>query len=162
VVLLVDHDDVVDFRKLIRVFAGARRPQRRGADGHRGRDQKNQYWCDEASEHKTLLLFDLSSQQPRMLSTRPLPLSHLAVNKRWQSGDMRLNAWLARAGVASRRGADDLIKDGRVTVNGAPGQLNTFVQARDRVELDGRRLELQKLSYVLLHKPVGVVATASD
>ena len=40
---------------------------------------------------------------------------------------MRLNAWLARAGVASRRGADELIKAGRVTVNGEPGRLNTFV-----------------------------------
>ena len=51
---------------------------------------------------------------------------------------MRLNAWLARAGVASRRGADELIKAGRVTVNGEPGRLNTFVESRDRVELDGR------------------------
>ena len=75
---------------------------------------------------------------------------------------MRLNAWLARAGVASRRGADQLIKAGRVTVNGEPGQLNTFVQARDRVELDGRRLTKQGLAYVLLHKPAGVVTTASD
>ena len=41
---------------------------------------------------------------------------------------VRLNAWLARAGVASRRKADELIKAGRVTVNGEPGQLNTFVQ----------------------------------
>ncbi len=75
---------------------------------------------------------------------------------------MRLNAWLARAGVASRRGADELIKAGRVTVNGEPGQLNTFVQARDRVELDGRLLSKQQLAYVLLHKPPGVVTTASD
>jgi len=50
---------------------------------------------------------------------------------------MRLNAFLARAGVASRRGADELIKAGRVTVNGAEGQLNTVVGARDRVEVDG-------------------------
>src|SRR5262249_32533367 len=75
---------------------------------------------------------------------------------------MRLNAWLARAGVASRRGADELIKAGRVTVNGEPGQLNTFVQAHDRVELDGRPLAKQTLAYVLLHKPAGVVTTASD
>ena len=75
---------------------------------------------------------------------------------------MRLNAWLARAGVASRRGADELIKAGRVTVNGAPAQLNTFVQARDRVELDGAPLTMQRLAYVLLHKPAGFVTTASD
>jgi 23S rRNA pseudouridine2605 synthase len=75
---------------------------------------------------------------------------------------MRLNAYLARAGVASRRGADELIKAGRVTVNGEPGQLNTFVGADDRVELDGRALAKQGLAYVLLHKPGGVVTTARD
>jgi 23S rRNA pseudouridine2605 synthase len=75
---------------------------------------------------------------------------------------VRLNAWLARAGAASRRGADELIRAGRVTVNGLPGQLNTFVQSRDRVELDGRTLSLQRLTYVLLHKPAGVVTTARD
>jgi pseudouridine synthase len=75
---------------------------------------------------------------------------------------MRLNAYLARAGVASRRSSDELIKAGRVTVNGEPGQLNTFVQSRDRVELDGERVVLQPLSYVLLHKPAGAVTTASD
>jgi len=75
---------------------------------------------------------------------------------------MRLNAWLARAGVASRRKADELIKAGRVTVNGAPGELNTFVQSHDDVRLDGRRLAKQRLAYVLLHKPAGVVTTARD
>ena len=75
---------------------------------------------------------------------------------------MRLNAYLARAGVASRRGADELIKAGRVTVNGEPGQLNTSVQSRDRVEVDGERVALQRLAYVLLHKPAGVVTTARD
>jgi pseudouridine synthase len=75
---------------------------------------------------------------------------------------MRLNAWLARAGVASRRKADELIKDGRVTVNGEAGQLNTFVQRTDDVRLDGQALAKQELAYVLLHKPAGVVTTASD
>src|SRR5438034_2083917 len=75
---------------------------------------------------------------------------------------MRLNAYLGRAGVASRRKADELIKAGRVTVTGESAQLNTRVGRRDRVELDGRALELQPLTYVLLNKPTGVVTTASD
>jgi pseudouridine synthase len=75
---------------------------------------------------------------------------------------MRLNAFLARAGVASRRRADELILDGRVRVNGQPGELSTRVGSRDIVEVDGRRVEPQQLSYVLLHKPTGVVTTARD
>jgi 23S rRNA pseudouridine2605 synthase len=75
---------------------------------------------------------------------------------------VRLNAYLARAGVASRRGADDLIKAGRVRVNGEPGELNTFVGAGDTVEVDGVRVEKQALAYLLLHKPAGVVTTARD
>ena len=75
---------------------------------------------------------------------------------------MRLNAFLARAGVASRRRADELIKAGRVTVNGQPGELNTFVASRDRVEVDGRPVAKQRLAYLLLHKPAGVVTTARD
>ena len=75
---------------------------------------------------------------------------------------MRLNAYLARAGVASRRAADELIKSGRVRVNGEPGQLNTFVAHRDRVEVDGKEVAAQRLAYVLLHKPAGTVRTARD
>jgi pseudouridine synthase len=75
---------------------------------------------------------------------------------------MRLNAYLARTGVASRRGADELIKTGRVRVNGVYAGLNTFVEEGDVVDLDGRLLVPQALGYVLLHKPAGVVTTASD
>jgi pseudouridine synthase len=75
---------------------------------------------------------------------------------------VRLNAFIARAGVASRRKADDLIKAGRVTVNGEPGQLNTFVGADDDVRLDGKPLTKQRVAYVLLNKPAGVVTTARD
>jgi 23S rRNA pseudouridine2605 synthase len=75
---------------------------------------------------------------------------------------VRLNAYLARAGIASRRGADDLIKAGRVAVNGEPGQLNTFVESTDRVQVDGREIGKQKLAHLLLYKPAGVVSTARD
>ena len=75
---------------------------------------------------------------------------------------MRLNAYLARAGIASRRGADDLIKAGRVKVNGVPGALNTYVHTGDRVEVDGKPVTAQALRYVLLNKPAATVTTARD
>jgi 23S rRNA pseudouridine2605 synthase len=75
---------------------------------------------------------------------------------------VRLNTYLARAGVASRRGADELIRAGRVRVNGEVAGLATFVEPDDVVELDGRRLDPEPLAYVLLNKPAGVVTTARD
>ncbi len=75
---------------------------------------------------------------------------------------MRLNAYLARAGIASRRGADELIRAGRVRVNGEVAGLATFVSSPDVVEVDGQRIEPEPLAYVLLHKPAGVVTTARD
>ena len=77
-------------------------------------------------------------------------------------GPVRLNAYLARAGVASRRGADELIKAGRVTVNGSRGELNTFVEAADAVLVDGREVGRQALRHVLLNKPRGTITTARD
>lgn len=75
---------------------------------------------------------------------------------------MRLNAYLARAGVASRRGAEELIRTGRVRVNGEVAGLATFVEPRDTVLVDGSPIEPEPLTYVLLHKPAGVVTTARD
>lgn len=49
-----------------------------------------------------------------------------------------------------------------MTVNGEPGQLNTVVGVRDRVVVDGEEVARQRLAYVLLHKPAGVVTTARD
>jgi 23S rRNA pseudouridine2605 synthase len=75
---------------------------------------------------------------------------------------VRLNAYLARAGIASRRGAEELIRAGRVAVNGEPAGLATFVEGGDRVEVDGEEIGPEPLTYVLLHKPAGVVTTARD
>jgi 23S rRNA pseudouridine2605 synthase len=75
---------------------------------------------------------------------------------------VRLNAFLARAGVGSRRRADALIREGRVRVNGERGELHTVVGRHDVVDVDGVRVEPQPLAYVLLHKPPGTVTTARD
>lgn len=75
---------------------------------------------------------------------------------------MRLNAYLARAGVASRRGADRLIKAGRISVNGKMGQLNDDVSDADDIKLNGRRISAQQLRYLLLYKPAGYITTLKD
>jgi pseudouridine synthase len=78
---------------------------------------------------------------------------------------LRLNKILAQAGLSSRRGADRLIAEGRVAVNGVVVRdLGTLADpAVDRVSVDGRELGgAEARRYVLLHKPAGYVATARD
>jgi 23S rRNA pseudouridine2605 synthase len=76
----------------------------------------------------------------------------------------RLNRFLARRGVASRRGADELIAAGRVTVNDEVRDLGTVVQPSvDRVCVDGYPIPATAVSVtIVLNKPVGVVTTRSD
>ena len=75
---------------------------------------------------------------------------------------MRVHRALAQAGVASRRAAERLVAEGRVTVNGAPAQLGQTVSGADRLEVDGRPVAAQDVRTYLLNKPAGVVSTASD
>ncbi|TLM77109.1 MAG: rRNA pseudouridine synthase [Actinobacteria bacterium] len=78
---------------------------------------------------------------------------------------MRLQRFLARAGVASRRGSEDLMTAGRVCVNGAVvRELGAKVDpAADRVEVDGRPVTLgAAAAYYALNKPAGYVTTMSD
>jgi 23S rRNA pseudouridine2605 synthase len=76
----------------------------------------------------------------------------------------RLQKVLARSGFGSRRVCEDLIAAGRVTVNGDVAVLGRRVDAEaDRVEVDGVPVSVREgLVHYLLHKPVGVVTTASD
>ncbi len=78
---------------------------------------------------------------------------------------MRLQKYLARCGVASRRGAEELIRQGRVTVNDAVvTEMGTQVDEEcDCVTFDGAVVKPEKkMVYVLLNKPVGYVTTVSD
>jgi 23S rRNA pseudouridine2605 synthase len=76
----------------------------------------------------------------------------------------RLQKVLARAGIASRRAAEDLIREGRVTVNGQVAELGQRVEvARDAVKVDGRLVRPRhEHRYLLLNKPTGFVTTLSD
>ena len=80
-------------------------------------------------------------------------------------GPVRLQKLLSAAGIASRRAAEQLIADGRVTVNGTTvrEQGVRADPASDDVRVDGRRVARQvRRRYVLLHKPRGYVTTRSD
>jgi len=77
---------------------------------------------------------------------------------------VRLQKFLAKAGLASRRASEALITAGRVTVNGAvASQLGVKVDAaRDRVAVDGKAVGPKRKLYVALHKPRGYVCTRAD
>jgi pseudouridine synthase len=75
---------------------------------------------------------------------------------------VRLNRFLASAGLGSRRAVDELVSSGRVTVNGRAAEIGMSVAEGDEVCLDGRPVYAERQSWVLLHKPAGVVTTASD
>jgi 23S rRNA pseudouridine2605 synthase len=76
----------------------------------------------------------------------------------------RLQKLLAHAGVASRRAAEKMISEGRVRVNGRiVTELGAKADAHaDKVELDGRRIVLERPAYYLVHKPREVVTTLKD
>jgi pseudouridine synthase len=78
---------------------------------------------------------------------------------------IRLNKLLSQAGIASRRVADELIRQGRVSVNGhAAAELGTKADPeRDEIKVDGRRLgRAPERRYLLMNKPRGVVSTRTD
>ncbi|MCM1056748.1 MAG: rRNA pseudouridine synthase [Firmicutes bacterium] len=76
---------------------------------------------------------------------------------------MRLNKYLAHAGVCSRREADRLIEQGRVLVNGRPSEPGQQVSERDEITVNGRKIRGPERTVVLaFYKPVGVTCTEKD
>ncbi|MFT6865897.1 MAG: 23S rRNA pseudouridine2605 synthase [Cyclobacteriaceae bacterium] len=77
--------------------------------------------------------------------------------------ELRLNKFIANAGVCSRREADQLISDGKIKVNGTViSELGYKVQRTDKVEYMGKSLNPESLRYVLLNKPRDFITTMSD
>jgi 23S rRNA pseudouridine2605 synthase len=82
-----------------------------------------------------------------------------------RGGSIRLQKIISQAGIASRRAAEKLIAEGRVTVNGETvREMGTKADpSRDDIRIDGRRIKAaERLRYILLYKPVGYVTTRSD
>lgn len=78
---------------------------------------------------------------------------------------VRIQKYLSDAGVLSRRGAEEYIRQGRITVNGRPARLGHPVSAADVIAVDGQRIRGSKEKenlYLMLNKPRGYVTTTSD
>lgn len=79
------------------------------------------------------------------------------------AGEMRLNRYLAHAGICSRRQADDYIKAGLVSVNGTViTEMGVKIKKGDDVRYNGERIGTEKKVYILLNKPKGYVTTTED
>ena len=74
----------------------------------------------------------------------------------------RINKYLSEVGYCSRRRADKLIEEGKVTINGKIPEIGTKVENGDQVKVEGQRIELsnkQKKIYLVFNKPIGIVCT---
>lgn len=78
--------------------------------------------------------------------------------------ETRINKYLSEAGYCSRRAADKLVEQGRVTINGKVPEMGTKVQPGDSVEVDGKKItnENTDFVYLALNKPIGVVCTTDN
>ena len=77
---------------------------------------------------------------------------------------MRINKYIANSGIASRRKADELIKNGKVKVNGSIlGEPGYDVKPGDKVCIDGKEIEsCSDKVYYIMNKPLGVITSVSD
>jgi len=74
--------------------------------------------------------------------------------------NIRINKFISESGKASRRGADKLISEGRVTINGKVAQIGSQVEPGDQVHIDGSPVNVSKsYVYIALNKPVGITST---
>ncbi len=74
----------------------------------------------------------------------------------------RVQKVIAQSGLCSRRKAEELIKEGRVRVNGNIVEVGCKVNSKDKIEVDGKIINKEKKEYYLLNKPRGVITSSHD
>ncbi len=122
-----------------------------------GRKKQREYRKNDEAEFKPSLNEKRKSFQKSKERIKNIP------KKKSPTGEMRLNRFIANAGVCSRREADTYIQAGMVTINGKiVTELGTKVQPTDEVKFDGTILNAEKKVYLLLNKPKNFVTTTDD
>lgn len=133
------------------------RKERRGGnkdryDSRKYNDRYNDYDEDD----------DMSFYERKLNTRKPRTASKSSQPKK-EDGTVRLNKYIANAGICSRREADVLIASGAVSVNGeVVTQMGYKVKPDDVVNYGGERLVSEKKRYVLLNKPKGYITTSDD
>ena len=113
----------------------------------------------KSSEKKIITL----KKRPATVRHRDTALPRSNPRGQDMPAEIRLNRFIANAGVCSRREADKYIAAGLVTVNGkVVSEMGVKVKRTDDVRLDGRRLVAEKKIFLLLNKPKGFVTTTED
>lgn len=113
-----------------------------------------------------------NSEEEGKRATRPRPTARPGstrsqkaseVKKKPDNSPIRLNRYIANAGICSRRDADELIQSGQIKVNGeVVREMGLKVRPRDRVVYKGKTLRPEKVQYVLLNKPKDFITTMED
>ena len=105
----------------------------------------------------------LSKEQVEPKYTKPFYKKASKPHTSDESKGIRLNKYIANAGICARREADRYISAGNVEVNGKPmTELGYRVQPSDVVKFDGKVLSAEKKEYILLNKPKGFITTTQD
>ncbi len=74
---------------------------------------------------------------------------------------LRLNKFLVESGVCSRRAADKLLEEGRITINGAKASLGAKIEGNEHICIDGSPIKrVQERVYIAYHKPIGIICSS--
>lgn len=137
-----------------RTFNRSERPS-----GYRQRDEQGGFRQRNAEERPARK----PARTKSAYSAGEIPESYPRFSAPKQEGEIRLNRYIAQSGLCSRREADELIADGKVTVNGVVvTEMGTKVQPTDEVCVNENRVVSEKKVYILMNKPKGYVTTVED
>lgn len=147
---------------------GGKSASKHSSDNRLSRSNPNEdRFSKKPKEHKDFKELDSSSKGERIVKTHSNSKAPAAPSikdtDKPDDGSMRLNRFIANAGICSRREADILIQKGLITVNGKVTiELGTIVKRTDKIIYNQQELNSEKKVYVLLNKPKDVVTTRED
>jgi 23S rRNA pseudouridine2605 synthase len=141
-------------------------PAKRSYRKEEGQEERGSYRKSSSPfSEKRSYRKDGAGKSPYPRKTRQAPTKNIYEGFREKSSSdlIRLNKYISNAGICSRREADELIKQGLITVNGVVvTEMGYKVKLKDEVRYEEKRLKPEKPVYLLLNKPKGFITTSDD